>query len=61
VGFFGFKKQVSESNSFKTWANANNVCGTYKHNGVDMLNVSVIEKFLEIKGYQWDKGLKKLR
>ncbi|WP_321437152.1 hypothetical protein [uncultured Bacteroides sp.] len=54
VEFFGFKNQVVETNSFISWANANNVCGTYMHNNERRLNTSVVDKFLEMKGYKWE-------
>lgn len=53
VEFFEYKHQVVKSNVFKSWANENNVCGKYNHNGEERLNTSVVEKFLELKGYKW--------
>lgn len=58
VDFFAFKKQVTETKVFKAWASENNVCGTYKHNNEERLNTSVVEKFLELKGYKWEENNK---
>lgn len=56
VDFFAFKKQVTETKVFKAWASENNVCGTYKHNNEERLNTSVVEKFLDLKGYKWEEN-----
>lgn len=56
VDFFAFKHQVVETKVFKEWASENNVCGTYMHNNVKRLSTSVVEKFLELKGYKWEEN-----
>jgi hypothetical protein len=52
VEFYGFKQQVANSQSFKFWADVKGLPGWFKHNGETRLNVPVVDRFLEEKGYK---------
>lgn len=57
VEFYGFKDQVADTVSFKSWAASHNVCGRFTHNGKEVLNTQVIEAFLIDRGYKWENQI----
>ena len=52
VEFYRFKQQVANSQSFKFWSDAKGLPGWFNHNGETRLNVPVVDRFLEEKGYK---------
>ena len=55
IEYLNFKKQILNSQTFISWASLNTLSGTFPHDGTQMLNHLVIEKFVEVKGYKIEK------
>lgn len=53
VEFYGFKDEVSRSQSFLKWAQKNSTGTHIMYNGATHLNVRAIERFLHEVGYVW--------